>query len=177
MEPGERWARGVHPAGNAGEESDTETRGRGDTGTGDPSPPRVSASGVVAASFPPRPASVVTVVAWREPMPTLRCTVCLRRWRAGGPYACDCPPVLEIPMPPTPCPICARHGPHSPDCPCLDDDTASANDPRIALIAVRLPPLWEHVPLALVAWLLCGAVGLVLWLGLRGLLRLVGVWP
>lgn len=30
-------------------------------------------------------------------MPTLRCRACLRRWRAGGPYRCDCaaPPEPE----------------------------------------------------------------------------------
>ena len=30
-------------------------------------------------------------------MTTLRCPTCLRRWRAGGPYACDCLHTAEPP--------------------------------------------------------------------------------
>jgi hypothetical protein len=30
-------------------------------------------------------------------MTTLRCPACLRRWRAGGPYACDCLDTQELP--------------------------------------------------------------------------------
>ena len=66
-------------------------------------------------------------------MPTLNCPVCLRRWRAGGAYACDC----------------------------LDDATSPANDrvPRAALAArVRhlggaLVEALDHAGPALRRWL------------------------
>ncbi len=76
-------------------------------------------------------------------MPTLRCPACLRRWREGGPYACDC----------------------------LHTDEAPANDP-----VPQETPEVELAPIScLLAFLLIG--GWVIGVGVRGLLRLVGLWP
>ena len=75
-------------------------------------------------------------------MTTLRCPACLRTWREGGPYACDC----------------------------LDDKTLAANEYQQTRVEVELAPL----SCLLAALLIFGAV---LYAGVRGLLRLVGVWP
>jgi hypothetical protein len=82
-------------------------------------------------------------------MPTLHCTVCLRRWREGGPYACTC---LDTSEPP------AKNAP--------------------VWVYVEAPPV---LPGLVVLLLLVGlggvAVWWVVWWSVRGVLRLLGVWP
>ena len=64
-------------------------------------------------------------------MTTLRCPACLRRWRAGGPYACDC----------------------------LDDDTPPANAPA-ARVTDALAPLRCLVGVRLLSgWATWSALG------------------
>ena len=79
-------------------------------------------------------------------MPTLRCPACLRRWRDGGPYACDC----------------------------LDTQEPPANEPPVCVVYGAPPPLLPW----LVALLLVAGLGVwAVWWGVRGGLRLVGLWP
>ncbi len=76
-------------------------------------------------------------------MPTLHCPACLRRWREGGPYACDCLDTAEAPA----------------------NDPAPQDTPEVELASIS----------CLLAVLLIG--GWVIGVGVRGLLRLVGLWP
>jgi len=50
-------------------------------------------------------------------MPTLRCPACLRRWRDGGPYACDCLDTQEPPA--NEPPVCVVYGAPPPLLPWL----------------------------------------------------------
>ena len=75
------------------------------------------------------------------------------------------------------CPICLHDWPTVRQaCPCLDEAVPPANDPQ-ACDGTGVPPL----PMLVVG--LLGGLGLgsltgqALWQGMRGLLRLSGVWP
>ncbi len=73
-------------------------------------------------------------------MPPIRCPACLRHWREGGPYACDC----------------------------LDDATLPANEDQEPRVEVDLAPLGcALAALLLVGVLLCaGLSGLLRLVGL-----------